>query len=88
MTHILDNTDLSPGERRFLDYMEKGDGFMKIEIYRSAKECYSLALEIKPNEGLAKGKLDNCNSLIQSEKKRIIIIVSVIAIAALILVFS
>jgi hypothetical protein len=80
MTNTPDNTDQSPKERRYLDYMEKGDDFMKISIYRSAKEWYSRALELNFNNGLVQSKLENCNMLIQDEKKKIIVIVSIIAI--------
>lgn len=83
----VDNTDLSPEEWRFRDFMQKGDDFMKIEIYRSAKECYTRALEFNQNQGLVRNKLDNCNRLLQIEKKRIIIIVSILAIVALVLIF-
>ena len=86
MDHQLENTDLSSEERRFLDYMQKGDDFMKIEIYRSAKEWYTNALELNINQGLIRSKLENCNKLIQHEKKKIIIVVSAIAIVLLTLV--
>lgn len=82
MADTVENSGLSPMERRFLDYMQKGDDFMKIEIYRSAKECYARAEELNLNHAVAKSKLDNCNRLLHVEKKRIIIIVSVIAIVA------
>jgi hypothetical protein len=86
MAHAIETIDLSPEERRFLDFMQKGDDFMKIEIYRSAKECYSKALELNHNPGLVRSKLDNCNRLLQSEKKRIIVIASVMAIIVLSLI--
>lgn len=80
MAHPEDPIDLSLEERRFKDYIQKGDNFMKIQIYRSAKEWYTMALEMNQDHGLARSKLDNCNRLIQSEKKMIIIVVSAIAI--------
>ena len=86
MASTLENTDLSPEERRYFDYMQKGDDFMKIEIYRSAKEWYSKAFELNRNHGLVQSKLDNCNRLIQLEKKKITIVVSVIAFVLLVVI--
>lgn len=86
MAPAIDNTVLSPEEWRFRDFMQKGDDFMKIEIYRSAKECYTRALEFNQDKGVVRSKLDNCNRLLQIEKKRIIIIVSVLAIVSLALI--
>ena len=83
MDHQLENTNLGSEERRFHDYMQKGDDFMKIQIYRSAKEWYTKALELNHNHELAQRKLDNCNMLLQQEKKIILIIVVVIAIVVL-----
>jgi hypothetical protein len=86
MAHTVDNSDIGPEERHYLDYMQKGDDFMKISIYRSAKEWYTKALEFNFNRSLVQSKLDECNSLIQDEKKKIFVIVAVIAIAVTLLI--
>jgi hypothetical protein len=82
MAQAVPNADLSPEEHRYLDCLQKAEDFMKIGIYRSAKEWYSRALELNFNQETSE-KLDSCNRLIQQEKKRIFVIVSVIAIVAL-----
>jgi hypothetical protein len=86
MSNTSDEIELSPEERLYLDFMRKGDDFMKIEIYRSAKEWYTKALELNHKQELISTKLENCNRLIQDEKKKIIVIVSVIAIVAIALI--
>lgn len=86
MSKTLDEIDLSPEERLYLDYMQKGDDFMKIEIYRSAKEWYTKALELNHKHELISTKLANCNKLIQDEKKKIIVIVLVIALGVIALI--
>jgi hypothetical protein len=86
MAHVVSKTDHSPEENLYLGYIQKADDFMKIEIYRSAKEWYTRALELKKNDDLIRAKLDKCNTLIQQEKRRILIIVSVIAIVTITLV--
>jgi hypothetical protein len=85
MAHAVPNADLSPEESRYLDCVQKAEDFMKIGIYRSAKEWYSRALEMNFNQEIRE-KLDSCNRLIQEEKKRILVIVSVLAIVALTIV--
>ncbi|MEI6750410.1 MAG: hypothetical protein ACOYMF_15275 [Bacteroidales bacterium] len=87
MAHTIDDIELSPEERRYRDYMQKGDDFMKISIYRSAKEWYTKAQELNHKQELISTKLEHCNRLIQDEKKKIIVIVLVIAIGALALIF-
>lgn len=86
MANPIDNTFLSSIERQYLDYKQKGDDFMKIEIYRSAKEWYIKALELNQNQEMIRSKLDNCNRQIQLEKKKITIVVLVIAIVLFALV--
>lgn len=86
MANPIDNTYLSSIERQYLDYKQKGDDFMKIEIYRSAKEWYIKALELNQNQEMIRSKLDNCNMQIQLEKKKITIVVLVIAIVLFALV--
>lgn len=86
MANPIDNTFLSSIERQYLDYNQKGDDFMKIEIYRSAKEWYIKALELNQNQEMIRSKLDNCNRQIQLEKKKITIVVLVIAIVLFALV--
>jgi hypothetical protein len=82
MAHSISNANQSPEERRYLECVQKAEDFMKIEIYRSAKEWYSRAAEYNFNQEIGE-KLDTCNRLIRQEKKRILVIVSVIAFVAL-----
>jgi hypothetical protein len=88
MAYKADNTDLNPEESLYQDYMQKGDDFMKIEIYRSAKEWYLRALSTNFNQKLIKEKLENCDKLIQREKKIIVIVVACIIIFSLVLVLA
>jgi hypothetical protein len=85
MAHHETNENLSPEEKKFYDLINHGDDFIKIQIYRNARECYSSALITNVNNELATAKLAECNGLIKSESKIIIAIVSVLAAAALIL---
>lgn len=71
MVHIS-NENLSKEEITFNEMINRGDDLMKIQIFRSAKECYTKALELNFNNNLAQEKLADCNLKIKSESKIII----------------
>jgi hypothetical protein len=81
MSQHEDTPNLSKEELEFNDYIKRGDDFMTIQIYRSAKEWYTKAVEMKFNDELAKEKLDVCNKKLKTESRTII---AVVVIAALI----
>jgi len=85
MAHHNDDSNLSKEELEFNDLIRHGDDFMKIQIYRNAREWYNYALESNFNNELASNKLTECNALIKSELSTIIKIVAVMAVAACIL---
>jgi hypothetical protein len=87
MAHQENSQNLSRDEMVFFDLINHGDDFMKIEIYRNARECYTQAFEKNINNELAGSKLAECNKLIKSESKVIIAIVSIMAIVAAVLLF-
>jgi hypothetical protein len=66
--------NLSKEEIEFNEMIQKGDDFMKIQIFRSARECYNLALDLNFNNILTQEKLKGCNQNIKSESKTIITI--------------
>ncbi|MBI4645533.1 MAG: hypothetical protein HY738_02800 [Bacteroidia bacterium] len=86
--HEEDLSHLSKEELLFRDYMNRGNDFMKIEIYRHAKTWFTRALELNINNELAKERLDECFKLIKKEIKIIatiaIIVVVVIGMVLLI----
>jgi hypothetical protein len=85
MAHQEINPNLSKEELAFNDIISQGDGFMNIQIFRNARECYTSALKTNVNNELAFAKLSECNALIKSESKTIIAIVSVLAVVAIVL---
>ncbi|MEI6696690.1 MAG: hypothetical protein WCO13_11535 [Bacteroidota bacterium] len=86
MAHHDTDVHLSKEEILFNDFIMHGDDFMKIQIYRNAREAYTNALGTNFNNELASSKLSECNALIKSESKAIIIIVSIMAIAAFVFI--
>ncbi|MCX6230564.1 MAG: hypothetical protein NTZ33_03375 [Bacteroidetes bacterium] len=83
MAHLETDQNLSPEEKNFFDLISHGENFMKIQIYRNARECYEAALKMNVNNELAGAKLADCNAKIKSESKIIIAIVAVLAVVAI-----
>ena len=85
MAHHNDDSNLSKEQLEFNDLIRRGDDFIKIQIYRNARECYTFALESNLNNELASTKLSECNALIKPESSTIIKVVAVMAVVACIL---
>jgi hypothetical protein len=79
MEHVS-TENLSREEIAFNEMIQRGEDFMKIEIFRNARECYKQALEMNFNNTFAQEKLNNCNQNIKSESKTIIKILVVAAV--------
>lgn len=86
IVHHNNTLNLSKEEMVFNEFINHGDDFIKIQIYRNAREYYSQALETNFNNELADKKLVECNALIKSESKAIIAIVSIMAVVEVVLI--
>ena len=85
MAHSENNENPSPEEKKFRELMTNGDDFMKIEIYRSALSRYKEAAKLDIDSELANKKIAECEQLLQNERKWIYVILSVAAVAALLI---
>ena len=85
MAHSENNENPSPEEKKFRELMTNGDDFMKIEIYRSALSRYKEAVKLDIDNELANKKIAECERLLQNERKWIYVILSVAAVAALLI---
>jgi hypothetical protein len=80
MAHQEDTSNLNREELAYQDYMKRGEDFMTIQIYRSAKEWYLKALELNLHNDTVQEKLNKCNSKIRSESHTIIMVLVVVAL--------
>ena len=87
MGHLTSETSMNQAERSFIDLMQHGDDFFKIELLRPAKSWYqkALALNIEPDK--VKQKIAECDRLITFELKVIKIIIVIAAIVVLAILF-
>jgi hypothetical protein len=86
MNKVPDNQILTPEDRRFREFMNTGDDFTKIEIFRSAASFYGKALALRPGDEEAGRRLAEIQEKIKKENKAIYVIVAVAAVAVLLAV--
>lgn len=84
MAHAIDESTLSPAQRKFLDLMNHGDDLLKIELLRPAKTWYKRALEMHMETDKVMRKIAECDRLIRFEQKVIAILAAVAAIIVLV----
>ena len=75
------NTKLNRMEREFIDYMQHGDDFFKIELWRPARSWYKKALALNIETEKVKHKIAECDRKQAFEVK---VIWTLVVIAALI----
>lgn len=73
-------------ERNFMDFMQHGDDFFKIELLRPAKIWYNKALELNLDTGKVKQRIAECDRLLAFERK-VVRILGSIAIALLLVYY-
>jgi hypothetical protein len=83
MGHTETKENLSPAEKKFKELMLNGDDFFKIEIYRSAVKKYKEAAMLGVDNSLANKKIAECEKLLQNERKWIYVVLSVAAVAVI-----
>ena len=81
MKPLSPKSELTPEERSFGEFMQRGDDFFKIELWRPAKKWYNKALELNTDSARAQNKIADCDRLMTYEL-RIIRIFAVIAATA------
>ena len=71
-------------EELFNDFLQRGDDFAKIEIFRSALTWYKRALELDIEPEKVRSRIDRCNRELKFERK----VFSILgAVALLVLTF-
>ena len=83
MSHHTSEFASSPAERAFLDRMQHGDDFLKIELLRPAKKWYKKALELNIEPEKVKQKIAECDRLLAFEIKVIKILAAIAAVLIL-----
>jgi len=69
----------SPAENDFIDFMKRGDDFYKIELLRQAIVWYKKALKLNIDNEKAKSSILQCERLLAYENKVVKILISIAA---------
>jgi hypothetical protein len=64
----------------FMEFMQRGDDFMKIELLRQALLWYNKALSLKTEDEKAKSRILECERLIAFENKVVYALISVTSV--------
>jgi hypothetical protein len=75
--------NLSPAEREFAEFVQRGDDFYKIELLRHAKSWYKKALDLNFETEKINQKIEDCNKKLASERKITFILMAIAIIATL-----
>jgi hypothetical protein len=81
MESSYSESELTLAEHKFVDFMQHGDDFFKIEIWRLAISWYKKAYELNIESKRVKQKIAGCDRLVIYELKIIRILVVIAAIA-------
>lgn len=84
MEHRSPQTTLGHAEKEFLDLVQHGDDFFKIELLRPAKSWYKKALKLNIETERIKQKIAECDRLLAFEQKVIKILVAIAAVIVLV----
>jgi tetratricopeptide (TPR) repeat protein len=86
-TVIMENNNseskLNSAESNFIDFVQRGDDFYKIELLRQAKAWYEKALKIYPDNGMVKSRIAECIRKLAFENKVVYILISIVSVLVL-----
>ena len=79
--------NLTHDQLKYREHTERAAHFVKIDLFRSAREEYKAALQYQPGDALCLEKMDAMNLQIARDRKTVLIIVPFIValIAAVVL---
>jgi len=70
----------TPLDRKFMDFIQRGDDFFKIELWRPAKKWYQRALELNIDSDRVMRKIAECDKFLAFEIKVIWILAAIAAV--------
>jgi hypothetical protein len=81
--------NLSHEEIKYREHMKRAADLCKIDLFLTAKAEYELALTYKPGDPEAAAKAEQCQSNINRDRKKVLVIVPiVVAIIIAVILFA
>jgi hypothetical protein len=72
--HAEHNEHLTHAELKFREHTERAGHFIKIDLFRSAREEFKAALEYKPGDATCLTQIDAMNANISRDRKSVLVI--------------
>ncbi len=85
ITEFYTENKTSHKEREFMDFVQHGDDFFKIELWRPARAWYKRALELNIETEKLKNKIAECDRL-QAYEVKVIWTLVVIVLSVIVLI--
>ncbi|MCX6251908.1 MAG: hypothetical protein NTX61_14295 [Bacteroidetes bacterium] len=88
-SHEVQEEPLSHEELKYREHTQRGADFIKIDLFRSAREEFKAALQYKPGDKFATEKAIECQGFINRDRKKVLILVPIVlAIITLVILFN
>jgi len=71
---------LTHEELKYREHTQRGADFCKIDLFRSAREEYKAALKYRPDDAFSIAKVAECQSYIDRDRKKVLVIVPIVLI--------
>lgn len=88
MDHSNNNSNLSPEQKLYDDYMNRANDFLKIELYRPALKWLTVAGKLNIETEPTKKKIDDCREKIRKETRTIGIIAAIACLVAIVFIVT
>ena len=72
--HDADDLHLSHEELKFREHTERAAHFIKIDLFRSAREEFRAALEYRPGDPVCLSQIDAMNANIARDRKVVLVL--------------
>ena len=84
MAHHSESTEhLTHDELKFREHTERAGHFIKIDLFRSAREEFKAALTYKPGDATCLNQIDVMNSHIARDRKTVLVVAPLVIILIL-----
>ncbi|MEI6434818.1 MAG: hypothetical protein WCP32_08240 [Bacteroidota bacterium] len=84
MAHHTETTEhLTHEQLKFKEHTERAGHFIKIDLFRSAREEYKEALKYKSGDALCIQRIDEMNSNIARDRKAVLVIAPLVILLIL-----
>jgi hypothetical protein len=84
MAHHAETTEhLTHEQLKFKEHTERAAHFIKIDLFRSAREEFKAALDYKPGDQVCLQKIVEMNAQIHSDRNKVLVIAPIVILVIL-----